>query len=241
MNNNTIHTNPHAVTSFSAIIFDLDGTLIDTEHLWYASVREFITQQGKVYDESLEPHLLGLAMDDFIRELKSVYSLTSSISELTRGLRRVSNANLSIPPKILPGVPEMLDFVVSNDIPHAIATNSPLHSMEAKLAHYDWGGALEKRFSVDHVRQGKPAPDLYLHTAKQLDIVPSECLVIEDSPNGARGAIAAGMTCYIITNSAYTPREELSSISPHLFGNMHEVLSHIKNHRLIGRYTRLAV
>ena len=116
-----------------------------------------------------------------------------------------------------------------------------LHSMEAKLAHYDWGGTLEKRFSVDHVRRGKPAPDLYLHTAKQLGMAPAECLVIEDSPNGARGAIAAGMTCFIVANSTYTPREELVSISPYLFGDMHEVLSHIKNHRLIGRYTRLAV
>jgi HAD superfamily hydrolase (TIGR01509 family) len=212
------------MTQFDAIIFDMDGLLVDSERVWHMAEDAFIQSYGHIYTEEARNAIVGLRLDEFIAKLKAIYSLEPTVSELGAQLQKMVLELIPVEVKPQPGASELVAYVEAQDIPHAIASSSSMNVINATLASQDWDDLFKIRCTADDDPNGKPAPDVYLRAAKTLGVDPTRCLALEDSPNGARAAVAAGMTCYAVPDLSHTQPEAFAEITPHVFTNLHEIL-----------------
>ncbi len=129
--------------------------------------------------------------------------------------------------KPMPGAIEMIQYVVEQGIPTAIASSSPGIIIESVVSSQGWDKFIPVRCSAEHLLAGKPEPHVYLEAAKALDIAPMNCLALEDSPIGARAAVAAGMTCYAVPDLSHTRVEAFAGVTEHVFDTLHHVLERL--------------
>lgn len=210
---------------FDAIIFDMDGLLVDSEIVWHAAEADLITSRGQVYTDEVRANVIGLRLDEFMTFLRDYYSFPETVDELNAELIERFIELLPIKVKPQPGAQEVIDFVVSRNIPHAIASSSPQVIIDAVVESQKWMPYFDIRCTADDVARGKPAPDVYLAAVEALGFNPERCLALEDSPNGARAAVAAGMTCYAVPDTSHSKVEAFASITPHVFSSLHDVLA----------------
>ncbi len=208
---------------FKAIIFDMDGTLVDSEVVWDIAEREMFADMGLVYNAEVREQVIGLRLDEFFEKLISIYGLDNSVEELEAEL--IKRMLLKIPEMVEPksGAQAIIEWASHQGIPYCIASSSPMTIIEASVNAQGWTDLIPHLYTADAVPKGKPAPDVYLHAAEQLGVNPEECLALEDSPNGARSAVAAGMTCYVVPDSHSTP-EKFADITPNVFKSLDDVL-----------------
>ncbi|PJF31335.1 MAG: hypothetical protein CUN52_02840 [Phototrophicales bacterium] len=214
--------------TFDAIIFDMDGLLVDSEIVWYKAEDEMITDRGFVYSEEVRDSIVGMRVDQFLAKLKDVYNLPETITELVAELE---GRMLKLIPEMVkpnPGAQEMIQYVIDNNIPHAIASNSSINIINVTLDSQGWGDIFKVRCTGDDEISGKPDPYVYLRAAERLGVDPKRCLALEDSPNGSKAAVAAGMTCFVVPDLSHSKPEAFKHITPHVFKNLHDVLAHLK-------------
>ncbi len=218
-------------TNFAAIIFDMDGLLVDSEPVWHIAEVEIVESRGHKYTDDVREQMVGLRMDEFLTKLHRIYNFSDSIeslyAELTKHMLRL------IPQKVKaqPGASELVAYVAAqNNILSAIASSSPMSIIDITLKSRKWDNIFTYRFSADDDTHGKPDPDVYLRTAKSLGVNSADCLALEDSPNGARAAVAAGMTCYAVPDLSHSEAAAFDGITEHVFASLHDVL-HILQHK----------
>ena len=206
-----------------AIIFDMDGLLVDSERIWHIAEDEVFSSRGLVYTDELRAGIVGMRMDEFMAQLRDHFGMQEPLADLTAEV----NANmLRLIPSMVqpqPGAPELIEFVRRRGWPVAIASSSPMAIIDAILASQGWDEIFRLRCSADDVAQGKPAPDVYLRAAQRLGVDPERCLALEDSANGARAAVAAGMTCFAVPDRSHSQAAELAQVTPHVFADLHAV------------------
>jgi HAD superfamily hydrolase (TIGR01509 family) len=179
-----------------AIIFDCDGVLVDSEVIHIAAELELLGQLGLIYEnEAYLTRFVGLSNVDFYVELRSDYARLTGHdfpSNFGSQLNQIVWPRMEVELKPIDGV---ADLVHAFGGKVAVASSSPHHKLLKKLEITGLQSLFAPHiYSADHVRAGKPAPDLFLHSAAQLGVDPGRCIVIEDSVNGIIAAIAAGMT-----------------------------------------------
>ena len=212
-----------------AIIFDMDGLLVDTERLWKIAETDFLARHGATYDEETHAPFIGMAMTEFMTNLKRVYRLEPDVPALVDELVKDVNKIIAMDVKTQPGALEIVRYVIDNDIPYAIASSSPMDVIHATIGSQpDWQGAFQVRCSADEVENGKPAPDVYLLAAERLGVDPTKCIALEDSPNGSRAAVTAGMTCFSVPDTSHSDPSRFVDITPHVYETLHDVLEVLK-------------
>ncbi len=206
-----------------AIIFDMDGLLVDSERVWHIAEDEVFASRGLEYTDELRASIIGLRMDEFMAKLQAHFRIEEPLANLTAEV----NANMlrMIPTMVQPqpGAAELLQLVQQRGWPLAIASSSPMAIIDATLRSQGWDDVFRLRCSADNVARGKPAPDVYLQAAHLLGVAPHNCLALEDSPNGARAAIAAGMTCYAVPDRSHSQPDAFAGITPQVFADLHAV------------------
>jgi HAD superfamily hydrolase (TIGR01509 family) len=188
-----------------AIIFDLDGVIVDTEPLNKICMSEFLVTLGLKNPGELPANLQGLNTKAYWTLVKSEYGLNTPIEEIVVRWRPYYLAYLSsldqIP--VIPGIPELIECLQSANYHLAIASSA--NPKRIKLILDKTG--LAHPFSVivdgDSYKQSKPAPDCFLLAAKRLGMAPEDCIVIEDSNNGVQAAKAANIRCIGYGGSAH--------------------------------------
>ncbi len=215
---------------FEGIVFDMDGTLVDSEIIWQRVETELFERRGLVYDDAVREQVIGLRLDEFFERLIAFYGLNETVEALVKELEDGLIAYIDLIER-KPGAQEMIDYVAALGVPFCIASSSPLRVIEAVVQAQGWANTIVHLYSADDVEQGKPAPDIYLHACEQLQVNPQRCLALEDSPNGARAAVAAGMTCAVVPDYHSTP-DKFNGITPHIYGSLHDVLGALKEGRL---------
>ncbi|MGV6802084.1 MAG: HAD family hydrolase [bacterium] len=185
----------------SAIIFDCDGVLVDSEVLGLADTVVFLQENGFSWTAAdVIRRLTGQRLDGVLKTLKAEYHSilgrepdATELDEIYQGLLQCRRANRH-KLQIVPGADKMgasleaLSFIIG------VASSSQAHFLQSKLQRLGlWGYFAPHIYSADAVGIGKPAPDIFLYTAEKLNIPPRQCLVIEDSAAGVRAALAAGM------------------------------------------------
>jgi mannitol-1-/sugar-/sorbitol-6-/2-deoxyglucose-6-phosphatase len=213
--------------AFDAIIFDMDGLLVDTESVWEEAESAMLASYGIAMEPAVRATLIGLRNDVFIGKLKAMYDIPESLEALQADVVERMLKLIPIKAQPMPGAVEMIQYVVDQGIPTAIASSSPGVIIEAVVASQGWGKFIPIRCSAEHLLAGKPEPHVYLEAAKVLDIAPMNCLALEDSPIGARAAVAAGMTCYAIPDLSHTRIEAFAGVTDHVFDTLHHVLERL--------------
>lgn len=216
---------------YAAVCFDMDGTLVESENVWEATERQMFEDRGLAYTDEVRQQVIGLRLDEFFRRLKAVYGLPESVEDLMQELEARMLPRIAHEVKPKPGAQAIVEWVAAQGLPYCIASSSSAAIIDAVVESQGWGQLIQRRYSADMVAHGKPAPDVYLYAAQQLGVDPSQCLALEDSPNGTRAAMAAGMTTVAIADF-HTPPEVLRAITPHVYPSLEAVLQALEEGRL---------
>jgi mannitol-1-/sugar-/sorbitol-6-/2-deoxyglucose-6-phosphatase len=211
-----------------AVIFDMDGLLVDSETVWLIAETEMIESRGHSYSDDVRAHIVGTRVDEFIVFLRDHYRLEPSAEALTRELLDHMLRLIPTHVKPQPGANEVIQFVRERGWPLAIASSSPQSVIDAIVEAQGWGDIFRIRCSAEYEAHGKPAPDVYITAAKTLRVNPAQCLALEDSPNGARAAVAAGMVCYAVPDSSHSDHHAFNGITPYVFDSLYDVLDALR-------------
>ena len=185
---------------FEAVIFDCDGVLVDSEVLAIRGERRVLGEMGLHYTPAeYVRRFVGLHDDAFIDSVGADYRSVlgkeppSDLGDQVIAGRRDEMGAL----KAIDGAANAMRTVHDLEKAIAIASSSRAHFLERKLKKTAlWEHAAPHIYSADLVAQGKPAPDIFVFTAEKLGMAPEKCLVIEDSENGVKAGVAAGMTVW---------------------------------------------
>jgi len=210
-----------------AVVFDMDGLMLDTERMasrcWSAAASAI----GVAFDTVLLPSMIGRNSRDSREFVLAHYGADYPIDALMRESRAQFDAIAECEGiAVKPGLHELLDWLESIPIPRIVATST---RRERAMAHLE-RCLLMSRFHAlvggDEVTEGKPAPDIFLLAAARLDVVPADCVVLEDSEPGVRGAIAAGMIPIMVPDM-HGPSPELLACEPLVLASLLEVKTHL--------------
>ncbi len=199
--------------NFSAVIFDLDGLVLDTESTYFAAWQEAATMMGHHCSDAFCRSLSGLQYADVEHRLRVMYgedfNLQVFASLSAQCWRRiVKHRGIAVKP----GVRQLLALLTHKQIPFALATNSPLVNARECLALAGLEGVFEILIAREQVQHGKPAPDIFFIAAQRLKYPIKQCLVLEDSYNGVLAAYRAGAhIIYIPSNPIETQAEPLAT------------------------------
>lgn len=179
-----------------AVIFDMDGVIIDSEPMHSAvSVETMAFYGAKITLQDMD-RFAGMTLPAIFSTLKKENDIAAPVEEIIahqeegilRNVQEEDNAPID-------GIRRLLTELKGKGIPAAVASSSPKRLIEAVIAKFKLQDYFVHLVSGEEVPKGKPAPDVYLETARRLNVLPEDCLVIEDSKNGTIAAKTAGMTC----------------------------------------------
>lgn len=194
------------MTRFSAAIFDLDGTLIDTERLLIDTCLETLADHGHQVPRSFILSMLGMSGAEGARRLSAFLDHRIDMPAFEAVWSAATDLRYAqgIPP--MAGADELLTGLTRRNLPRAVATNSATASAHKKLGmaglthHFDAAHVV----GYDAVLAPKPAPDVFLAAAVRLGVAPERCVAFEDSETGVSAALAAGMTVVHVPDLAHT-------------------------------------
>ena len=187
--------------SFDAVIFDMDGVLVDSEPLYMAVERQSFARYGVELSEREQARFVGTSQQQMWREIKVMYGLEVAIAELiAEHQQQVLRVLRQSPLVAMPGAARLLELLGQWGIGCALASSSPRILVECVLERIGLGRCFQQVICGDEVRLSKPDPQIFLLAAARLGVAPHRCLVIEDSYHGVTAAKAAGMHCIGLLN-----------------------------------------
>jgi len=200
----------------TSVIFDLDGTLVDSEPNYYEAGRQVLAQYG-VLDYTWADHerYVGISTLETVGIWKREYGLAASVEEVFEAKNRRYLELARVSTRAYPEMRKFVELLATEDVPMAVASGSSPEAIEAILAGTGLDAFLHTVVSADEVERGKPAPDVFLEAARRLGAAPADCVVLEDAAPGAAAAHAAGMRCIAIpyvTTQADAPEFATASL-----------------------------
>ena len=195
--------------SVTAVIFDMDGLMLDTERIALAVWRQAAADLGFTLDDEVAGRMVGRTSATNRLMLQMTFGETFSydeLAELADSRYRETLDRDGVPRK--DGLIELLDFLQSRDIPRAVATSTARDLARHKLVQAGVGVYFDVVVGGNEVTHGKPAPDIFLRAAERLGKLPAECVVLEDSGPGIHAASAAGMVTILIPDVGRVPLPE---------------------------------
>jgi HAD superfamily hydrolase (TIGR01509 family) len=185
-----------------AVIFDMDGVLIDSEPIYYKLCSDFLRKSKAAMTKEEYYSYVGKPAAEFWNEMKKKYNLKENVEELININRKSYMNYLSSNDKEKPveGVCEFIKELYDNNIRLALASSSSRDCIDMVLDKFKLKEYFHVIVSGDDVKEGKSTPYIFLYTAEKINVKPSECIVIEDSHNGVKSSKAAGMICLAFKN-----------------------------------------
>jgi HAD superfamily hydrolase (TIGR01509 family) len=200
------------MTVTDAVIFDLDGVLIDSESLWDAARRQLVDDVGRPWPAGATEAMMGMSSREWSAYLRDALGVPLSAAQINerviQGLLRRYQTHLPL----LPGATDAVHRLAQR-WPLALASSSNRPVINAVLDLAGLAPFFAVTVSSEEVARGKPAPDVYLEAARQLGMIPAGCTVIEDSANGIRAGISAGMTVVAIPNREFPPPPDVLKLA----------------------------
>jgi HAD superfamily hydrolase (TIGR01509 family) len=183
-----------------AVIFDLDGVLVDSEQLWRDAEMATFATVGVILDDDLCRQTTGLRVDEVVGYWHRLWPWPPSrgtMEEVAAAIvRRVGEAMATA--VVMPGAVAALRLCAASGLRVAIASSSPMALIEAAMARLGVGELVDSWHSAENEEYGKPHPAVFMTAAAKLDVAPAACLVVEDSLNGVIAAKAARMRCVAV-------------------------------------------
>jgi HAD superfamily hydrolase (TIGR01509 family) len=198
----------HPVSTVLALLFDLDGVLVDTEPVWESVRREFVGRHGAAWSQEIQARMMGVRTDVWSAALSELLGGAPPPSQVAPVVIEEIAARYRLKLPVIRGA----DGVVRNlarHYPMGIASGSPRVLIDLVLELAGLTDCFACALSSDDVEHGKPAPDPYLELAMRLGFKPEDCAAIEDSGNGLRSAMAAGTRVIAIPRGENIPDSAL--------------------------------
>jgi HAD superfamily hydrolase (TIGR01509 family) len=205
-----------------AVVFDLDGVLIDSEHVWDEARRALAEERGGRWHDRASRDMMGMSSLEWSRYMHDVIGLSDRPEEISAEVVRRLEAIYRERLPLLPGAVEAVERLAAR-WPLAVASSSNRELIDLVLEL----SGLERHFRVtvssEEVASGKPAPDVYQEAADRLGVEPQRCAAVEDSENGILSAKAAGMRVLAIPNPQFPPAEETLSEADDVLDSLDEL------------------
>jgi HAD superfamily hydrolase (TIGR01509 family) len=211
-------------STIKAVIFDMDGVLIDSEHLWRMAMIAGFSEFGMpITEEQCKTtmgmrfgEVIGLWLDHFNKTELPVKAIEDRVHQLLLNL-------INREGKFIPGIPEIIELCSQKKIKMGLATSSSEILMNAVLKKLNLLTILDVTVSAEKMKYGKPHPEVFLVCAEKLRVSPNQCLVIEDSLNGVIAAKAAQMKVVAVPDDVHTKLQQFA-LADYKFDRMMEVL-----------------
>jgi HAD superfamily hydrolase (TIGR01509 family) len=210
------------VIEILAVIFDLDGVLLDSEQVW-DEVREQLTRErGGRWHENAQRDMMGMSSPEWSRYMHEVIGVPEPPEEISAEVVRRLEDRYRRELPLLPGAREAVERLAAR-WPLGLASSSNREIIDLVLDVSELAPFFRVTVSSEEVTRGKPAPDVYLEAARRLEVAPQRCAAVEDSSNGIRSAKAAGMRVLAIPNPHFPPAEESLSLADVTLGSLAEL------------------
>ncbi|HEX7164989.1 MAG TPA: HAD family phosphatase [Trebonia sp.] len=190
-----------------AVVFDMDGVLIDSEPVWERVRRKFVADHGGRWPDDAQDRMMGMSTAEWPAYLSADFGLRLSAPRTAELVIAAMAAEYQAHLPLLPGAVEAVREL-SARYPLAVASSAPRSLIEAVLDTSGLRPAFAAAVSSEEVARGKPAPDVYLEATARLGVPASACAAVEDSSNGLRSAAAAGLAVIAVPRPEYPPAAE---------------------------------
>jgi HAD superfamily hydrolase (TIGR01509 family) len=189
---------PEPHTPVRAVLFDLDGTLIDSEPNYLLADREMLARRGVEFTEADKRKYIGIGALDMMEDLVRRHRLADEPAALIRERNQLYLAIAETRTRLFPEMRRFLDLVKGRGMPVAVASGSSPGVVARLLGVVGLAAEVQVIVSAEQVARGKPAPDVFLEAARQVRVAPQECAVVEDAPAGVEAARRAFMRCIAV-------------------------------------------
>jgi HAD superfamily hydrolase (TIGR01509 family) len=199
-------------TSICAVVFDLDGVLLDSEQIWDDVRERLARERGAGWSDRAQADMMGMSSPEWSRYMHDVVGLPEPPAEINDEVvrRMLDRYRQSLP--LVDGAQDAVRRLADR-FPLAIASSSNRALIDAVLDGSDIAGCFVATVSSEEVSRGKPAPDVYLEASRRLGVQPALCAAIEDSSNGIRAAHAAGLRVCAVPNAHYPPSSDALALA----------------------------
>ena len=205
-----------------AVVFDLDGVLVESEQLW-DEVREQLTRErGGRWSERAQADMMGMSSPEWSRYMHDVIGLAESPDEIVAEVVRRMAARYREQLPLLPGAREAVERLAAR-WPLGLASSSNRPLIDLALDAGGVADAFRVTVSSEEVSRGKPAPDVYVEVCERLGVDPARATAIEDSRNGIRSAHGASMKVVAIPNKHFPPDDESLALADVVLGSLSEL------------------
>jgi len=195
-----------------AVIFDLDGVLLDSEQRWNEAKEDLVRESGGRWSTDAPEAMMGMSSHEWSAYLRDELGVPLGADEINREVVRRMDESYRRELPLLPGAREAV-LMLAGRWPLGLASSSNREIIDRFLELSGLGGSFAVDLSSEEVGRGKPAPDVYLEAAAALAVEPSRCVAIEDSANGLRAAAAADMPVIAVPNPHYPPPAEALALA----------------------------
>ena len=205
-----------------AVVFDLDGVLLDSEQVWDEVREELVKERGGRWHEQAQTEMMGMSSIEWSRYMHDELDLAEPPEEISAEVvRRLDEVYRKRLP-LIDGTREAVERLAAR-WPLGLASSSNREVIDLVLDLSGLARYFRVTVSSEEVPRGKPAPDVYLEAARGLGVPPERCAAVEDSHNGIRSAKAAGMRVIAIPNQHYPPGEEALALADVTLGSLAEL------------------
>jgi len=187
-----------------AVVFDLDGVLVDSEPVWEQVRRDVVAELGGRWTDDAQRHLMGMSTTEWARYLSDDLHAAAPPQTVAALVIERMQAHYRDGPPLMRGAVEAVRRLASR-WPLGLASSSPPVLIDAALQGGDVQNCFTVTMSTEQVPRGKPAPDIYLAVARRLGYPAESCAAVEDSTNGIRSAVAAGLRTVAVPHPRYPP------------------------------------
>jgi beta-phosphoglucomutase-like phosphatase (HAD superfamily) len=205
-----------------AVVFDLDGVIIDTEEVWEEVRRGYVAEHGREFLPDTQTRMMGMSTGEWSTHLSEDVGVPRTPAEVAADvLGRMAERYRAD----LPLIEGSVDAVrrIAERFPVALASSSARILIDQVLETAGLTGTFRVTLSTEEVPRGKPAPDVYLKAVEQLGLSPQECAAVEDSSNGLRSAAAAGLAVIAVPHGVYPPAPDALALATLVIGGLDEL------------------
>jgi HAD superfamily hydrolase (TIGR01509 family) len=211
-----------ASSAVEAVIFDLDGVLIDSEQVWDEVRRSYVTEAGGRWHASAQRDMMGMSSTEWSRYVREQLGVERPAERISEEVARRVELSYRKRLPLLPGARQAVERLAAL-WPLALASSSNRELIDLVLELAGLGHCFEATVSSEETAHGKPAPDVYLEAARRLGVEPSRCVAVEDSHNGILSAHSAGMGVVAVPNQAFRPGEEALATTAAVLASLDEL------------------
>jgi HAD superfamily hydrolase (TIGR01509 family) len=204
-----LNPEPRTLTPPRAVVFDLDGLMFNTEELYQEVGTELLRRRGHVFTQDLLDRMMGRPSQVALQMMIDAHTLKATVEELLAETDEIFPGILRERLAPMPGLVELLAALEQHSTPKAIATSSRRSFVEHVLGVFGYQPRFSPILTSEDITHGKPHPEIYLKAAERLRVLPGEMMVLEDSENGCRAAVAAGAITVAVPG-AHSRRHDFS-------------------------------